>query len=244
MEVSFGGKRAVVTGASQGIGRVIARELAKRGATVIAVARSADKLEQLQKEVPNIVPLPVDLADWNATEAALSNVGPVDLLVNNAAVAILEPVGEIRPESIDMCFTTNVKAVINVSQICTKSMKERGVAGAIVNISSQAGIVALADHAVYCATKAALDQLTRVMALELGPYKIRVNSVNPTVTNTPMSLVGWSDPVKASAMQSKIPLGRFAEPEEVCDAVLYLLSERSSMITGTVLPIDGGYTAC
>ncbi|KAK8772092.1 hypothetical protein V5799_024664 [Amblyomma americanum] len=117
MEVSFGGKRAVVTGASQGIGRVIARELAKRGATVIAVARSADKLEQLQKEVPNIVPLPVDLADWNATEAALSNVGPVDLLVNNAAVAILEPVGEIRPESIDMCFTTNVKAVINVSQV-------------------------------------------------------------------------------------------------------------------------------
>uniref|UniRef100_A0A1E1X650 Putative diacetyl reductase/l-xylulose reductase n=1 Tax=Amblyomma aureolatum TaxID=187763 RepID=A0A1E1X650_9ACAR len=244
MQVSFGGKRAVVTGASQGIGKVIARELAKRGATVIAVARSADKLEQLQKEAPNIVPLPVDLADWNATEAALSSVGPVDLLVNNAAIAILEPVGEIRPESIDVSFTTNVKAVINVSQICAKSMKERRVPGAIVNISSQAGIVALADHAVYCATKAALDQLTRVMALELGPHKIRVNSVNPTVTNTPMSLVGWSDPVKAGTMRSKIPLGRFAEPEEVCDAVLYLLSEHSSMITGTVLPIDGGYTAC
>ncbi|XP_077537814.1 L-xylulose reductase-like isoform X2 [Haemaphysalis longicornis] len=244
MEAFFEGKRAMVTGASQGIGNVIARELAKHGATVIAVARSADKLKQLQNEVPNVVPVCVDLADWGATEAALSKVGPVDLLVNNAAVAILEPVGEIKPDSIDTCFTTNVKAVINVSQICAKSMKERGVPGAIVNVSSQAGIVALADHAVYCASKAALDQLTRVMALELGPYKIRVNSVNPTVTNTPMSLVGWSDPVKASTMRSKIPLGRFAEPQEVCDAVLYLLSDRSSMITGTILPIDGGYTAC
>lgn len=244
MEVWFSGKRAVVTGASQGIGNVIARELAKRGATVIAVARSGDKLKELQKQVPNIVPVCVDLADWNATEAALSSVGPIDLLVNNAAVAILEPVGEIKPESFDISFATNVKAVINVSQLCAKSMKERRVAGAIVNVSSQAGIAALANHAVYCASKAALDQLTRVMALELGPHKIRVNSVNPTVTNTPMSLVGWSDPVKASNMRSKIPLGRFAEPEEVCDAVLYLLSDHSSMITGTVLPVDGGYTAC
>lgn len=244
METFFKGKRAMVTGASQGIGNVIARELAKHGATVIAVARSADKLKQLQNEVPSVVPVCVDLADWGATEAALSKAGPVDLLVNNAAVAILEPFGDIKPESIDTCFTTNVKAVINVSQICAKSMKERRVAGAIVNVSSQAGIVALADHAVYCASKAALDQLTRVMALELGPHKIRVNSVNPTVTNTPMSLVGWSDPVKASTMRAKIPLGRFAEPQEVCDAVLYLLSDRSSMITGTILPIDGGYTAC
>ncbi|XP_070381096.1 L-xylulose reductase-like isoform X1 [Dermacentor albipictus] len=293
MEVSFSGKRAVVTGASQGIGNVIARELAKRGATVIAVARSAGKLEELKEQVPNIIPVCVDLADWNATEAALSNVGPIDLLVNNAAVAILEPVGEIKPESFDISFATNVKAVINVSQmrnsskaylrpvalfpislvtliifsfccalkdccraqlivigvlvllkLCAKSMKERRVAGAIVNVSSQAGIAALANHAVYCASKAALDQLTRVMALELGPHKIRVNSVNPTVTNTPMSLVGWSDPLKASNMRSKIPLGRFAEPEEVCDAVLYLLSDHASMITGTVLPVDGGYTAC
>lgn len=244
MDVSFSGKRAMVTGASQGIGNVIAKELAKRGATVIAVARSGDKLKELQKQVPNIVPVCVDLADWNATETALSSVGPIDLLVNNAAVAILEPVGEIKPESFDISFATNVKAAINVSQLCVKSMKERRVAGAIVNVSSQAGIAALENHAVYCASKAALDQLTRVMALELGPHKIRVNSVNPTVTNTPMSLVGWSDPAKASAMQSKIPLRRFAEPEEVCDAVLYLLSDHSSMITGAVLPVDGGYTAC
>ncbi|KAL3189710.1 hypothetical protein MRX96_021176 [Rhipicephalus microplus] len=224
MELSFSGKRAVVTGASQGIGNVIARELAKHGATVIAIARSADKLKELQKQVPNIVPVCVDLADWNATETAFSTVGPVDLLVNNAAVAILEPVGEIKPESFDISFATNVKAVVNVSQLCAKSMKDRGVGGAIVNVSSQAGIVALANHAIYCASKAALDQLTRVMALELGPYKIRVNSLVPCGPRS--------------------PLGRFAEPEEVCDAVLYLLSDRSSMITGTVLPIDGGYTAC
>ncbi|EEC12752.1 L-xylulose reductase [Ixodes scapularis] len=244
MELSFKGKRAVVTGASRGIGNFIARELSKYGATVIAVARTTTELEKLKNEVPNVIPVSVDLSNWEATKAALSNVGPIDLLVNNAAIAILEPVGEINPETFDKTFATNVKAAINVSQICVKSMKERNVAGAIVNISSQAGIAALADHAVYSASKAALDQLTRVMALELGSYKIRVNSVNPTVTNTPMSMVGWSDPNKAGAMKAKIPLGRFAEPQEVSDAVLYLLSDRSSMITGTILPVDGGFTAC
>lgn len=244
MELSFKGMRAVVTGASRGIGNFIARELSKYGATVIAVGRTTTELEKLKNEVPNVIPVSVDLTDWEATKAALSRVGPVDLLVNNAAIAVLEPFGEIKPETIDMTFATNVKAAINVSQICAKSMKERNVAGAIVNISSQAGIAALADHAVYSASKAALDQLTRVMALELGPFKIRVNSVNPTVTNTPMSRVGWSDADKAAAMKAKIPLGRFAEPQEVSDAVLYLLSARSSMITGAILPVDGGFTAC
>lgn len=122
MDVSFSGKRAMVTGASQGIGNVIAKELAKRGATVIAVARSGEKLKELQKQVPNIVPVCVDLADWNATETALSSVGPIDLLVNNAAVAILEPVGEIKPESFDISFATNVKAAINVSQAVSLCM--------------------------------------------------------------------------------------------------------------------------
>lgn len=243
MELCLGGKRVVVTGASQGIGNFIARELSKYGATVIAVARTASKLEKLQSEVPNIIPVPVDLTDWEATQTALSKVGPIDLLVNNAAMAVLEPVGEIKPDTFDMTFATNVKAAINVSQVCIKSMKERKIPGAIVNISSQAGTAALDRHAVYGASKAALDQLTRAMALELGPFNIRVNSVSPTVTNTPMSMVGWSDPEKANAMKSKILLGRFAEPQEVSDAVLFLLSERASMITGTILPVDGGFSA-
>ncbi|XP_064467334.1 L-xylulose reductase-like isoform X2 [Ornithodoros turicata] len=244
MEISFKGKRALVTGATQGIGNYIAKELAKYGAQVVAVGRSVDKLEQLRTEVPGIKTIAVDLSDWEATQDALLEVGDIDLVVNNAGVAVLEPVGEITSEAFDLSFATNVKAAINVSQICIRSMKQRKVPGSIVNVSSQAGIAALASHAVYGASKAALDQLTRVMALELGPYNIRVNSVCPTVVLTPMAQVGWSDPKKAEAMKSKIPLHRFAEPSEVSDAVLYLLSERSSMITGTILPIDGGFTAC
>ncbi|KAH7932130.1 hypothetical protein HPB51_029547 [Rhipicephalus microplus] len=128
--------------------------------------------------------------------------------------------------------------------MCVRSMKSRGVPGAVVNVSSQSALVALPEHAVYCGSKAALDMLTRVMALELGPYNIRVNSVNPTVTNTAMGVAVWEQyPEKAATMKGKIPLGRFAETKEISDVVLFLLSDMASMVTGVVLPIDGGYTA-
>uniref|UniRef100_A0A0K8RFP6 Putative diacetyl reductase/l-xylulose reductase n=1 Tax=Ixodes ricinus TaxID=34613 RepID=A0A0K8RFP6_IXORI len=245
MEASFVGKRALVTGAAQGMGNCIARELVRCGAAaVIAVDMDNEKLQELKNEVPSIETVCVDLSDWHATAAALSKVGDVDLLVNNAGITKLDLFGDIQPETVDKIFAVNVKAAINVSQICVKTMKARGVPGAIVNISSQSGIVALPEHSVYCASKAALDLLTKVMALELGPHNIRVNSVNPTVTNTAMGQAVWVASGKADEMRAKIPLGRFAEPKEIADVVLYLLSDRSSMVTGVVLPIDGGYTTC
>ncbi|CAN7937497.1 unnamed protein product [Ixodes hexagonus] len=245
MEPSFAGKRALVTGAAQGMGNCIVRELVRCGAAaVIAVDIDNEGLQQLKNEVPGIETVCVDLSDWHATAEALSKVGDVDLLVNNAGITKLDAFGDIQPETVDKIFAVNVKAAINVSQICVKTMKSRGVPGAIVNISSQSGIVALPEHSVYCASKAAVDLLTKVMALELGPHNIRVNSVNPTVTNTPMGKAVWGASAKADAMRAKIPLGRFAEPKEISDVVLYLLSDRSSMITGVVLPIDGGYTTC
>ncbi|RWS01900.1 L-xylulose reductase-like protein [Leptotrombidium deliense] len=114
----------------------------------------------------------------------------------------------------------------------------------IVNVSSQASMAALKDHLIYGATKAAVDQLTRTMALELGEHQIRVNAVNPTVVWTDMAKVGWSDPVKAKNMTDRIPLHRFAEVEDVVHAIIFLLSDKADMITGTCLPIDGGFTAC
>ncbi|XP_074477008.1 L-xylulose reductase-like [Sebastes fasciatus] len=186
----------------------------------------------------------VDLADWGATEAALQDVGPVDLLVNNAAYYYLQPFLEVTPDQFDQSFNVNVKAVLHVSQIVARDMIARGSGGSIVNVSSQSGQRALKDHAVYCATKGALDMLTKVMALELGPHQIRVNSVNPTVVMTEICRLKWSDPEKAKTMMSRIPLGRFAEVEDVVNSILFLLSDKSNMINGVSLLVDGGFLAC
>lgn len=241
---SFHGKRALVTGAGRGIGRAIAIKLAELGATVIGISKTAEPLDTLRQQAPNIETLCVDVADWESTKAAVENIGSVDLLVNNAGIGVLQSVGQITEEVFDRTFAVNLKAAVNISQIVVNGMKARGVGGSVVNISSQAGLVALKDHAVYCCTKAALDQLTRVMALELGPYQIRVNSVNPTVVLTDMGIKTWGDPEKGKAMKEKIPLGKFCVPDDVANAVIFLLSDEASMITGSILPIDGGYTAC
>ncbi|XP_036403186.1 L-xylulose reductase [Megalops cyprinoides] len=244
MEITFTGKRALVTGAGKGIGRATALVLARSGAEVTAVTRTQADLDSLLLECPNIKPVCVDLADWEATDAALKDLGPVDLLVNNAACAPLQSFLEVTPEKFDMSFNINVKAALHVAQIVARGMKARGSGGSIVNISSQASQCAFKDHAVYCATKAALDMLTKVMALELGPYQIRVNSVNPTVVLTKMGKMNWSDPEKAKAMTSRIPMGKFAEVEDVVNSILFLLSDKSAMTNGVTLPVDGGFLAC
>uniref|UniRef100_A0AAQ4Q1D2 Dicarbonyl/L-xylulose reductase n=1 Tax=Gasterosteus aculeatus aculeatus TaxID=481459 RepID=A0AAQ4Q1D2_GASAC len=227
-----------------GIGRATALALARCGAKVTAVTRTQADLSSLVQECASIIPVCVDLADWGATEAALLDVGPIDLLVNNAAYASLQPFLEVTPDQFDESFSVNVKAVLHVSQIVARGMKATGSGGAIVNVSSQASQCALRDHTVYCATKGALDMMTKVMALELGPHQIRVNSVNPTVVMTDMGRLGWSDPDKAETMLSRIPLGRFAEVEDVVNTILFLLSDKSNMTSGVTLLVDGGFLAC
>lgn len=138
-------------------------------------------------------------------------------------------------------FDINVKAIFNVTQSVVPHMKD---GGSIVNLSSLAGLSALTDHTVYSATKAAVDGLTRGFALELGPRRIRVNSVNPTVVWTEMAVPNWSDPVKADSLLKRIPLHRFAKIEETVEPIVYLLSDRSSFINGHSLPIEGGFSAC
>lgn len=244
MEISFNGKRALVTGAGKGIGREIAIQLQKCGAQVVALSRTQSDLDSLKTEFPSIETVQCDISDWDKTKETIESIGNVDLLVNNAAIAICEPLAAIKPQDIDSILNINVKAAINITQTVAVGMIKRGAGGSIVNVSSQASMVALADHIVYSASKAALDACTRTMALELGLKNIRVNAVNPTVITTAMSMVGWSDPEKAKWMTDRIPLGRFGDPIEVANPVLFLLSDKASMITGVTLPVDGGFTAC
>ncbi|XP_054565896.1 L-xylulose reductase [Eptesicus fuscus] len=243
MELGLAGRRALVTGAGKGIGRSTVRALHAAGVQVVAVSRTQGDLDSLARECPGVEPVCVDLGDWEATERALGGVGPVDLLVNNAAVALLQPFLEVTKEACDTSFDVNLRAVIQVSQIVARGLIARGAPGSIVNVSSQASQRALTNHGVYCATKGAMDMLTKVMALELGPHKIRVNTVNPTVVMTPMGKANWSDPLKAKTMLDRIPLGRFAEMQNVVDAILFLLSDRSGMTTGSAVPVDGGFLA-
>ncbi|XP_077300509.1 L-xylulose reductase [Arctopsyche grandis] len=246
MEISFKGKNIIVTGAGQGIGRAICVRLAEYGANVIAVSKTEANLKSLKDQV-SVETVCVDLGQWdaarNAIQKAIKN-KPIHGLVNNAAIAQLEPFLDAKPESFDTSFNINVKSALNMSQIVAKNMIGNKLKGSIVNISSQASKAGLVNHAIYCATKGALDALSRAMTLELGPHNIRVNCVNPTVIMTEMGKLGWSDPARAEPMLQKIPLRRFGEVSEVVDGVMYLLSDRSSMITGAAIPIDGGFLAC
>ncbi|CAH0386779.1 unnamed protein product [Bemisia tabaci] len=242
MEFNFEGKTVLVTGAGQGIGKGICMKLAKCGAQVIAVSNLTSQLDDLKAEVPSIRPIQVDLDNWNETREKLKDVGPVDGLVNNAGVAFINSFFDITENDFDRSFNVNVKAVINVSQMVAKGMVERKK-GAIVNVSSQSSMKGHEDHTVYCGTKAAVDGVTRVMALELGKHNVRVNCVNPTVVLTPMGRNWWGEPSRGEPMLSRIPLGRFAEVEEVVNTILFLLSDSASMINGVTLLVDGGHVA-
>lgn len=240
MEVEFSGKRALVTGAGKGIGRVIATQLSAYGAEVVALSRTQSDLDSLRDEI-GCKCITVDLADAAAARDAAEAAGAVDLLVNNAGIALLEPFLETTVEAFDQVMAVNVRAALILSQVIARQMIARGKGGAIVNLSSQASFRALWNHTAYCASKAALDQLTRMMALELGQHNIRVNAVNPTVTLTPMGEMAWGDPAKSGPMLARTPIGRFARPIDVADAVTYLLSDHAAMIHGVTLPVDGGF---
>ena len=234
----FTHQRILVTGASSGIGREIAVQLIKSGAQVIALGRDAQALSQLGCQT-----LALDIADSTALDKALQDLPPLHGLVNCAGISCLEPAAAISAEAFDQVMHVNARAAAQVASRVAAKMIEAKIAGSIVNVSSQASLVALDDHLSYCASKAALDAITRVQCAEWGRFGIRVNSVNPTVTLTPMATMAWSDPARRDPALAAIPLGRFAETVEVALPVLFLLSSAASMISGVSLPIDGGYTS-
>jgi L-xylulose reductase len=207
---------------------------------VTAISRSETDLTSLQTQTGCRI-LQADLADTEEARRAAEAAGVVDCLVNNAGISILQSFLDTSVEAFDKIMAVNVRAALIISQVIARKMIANNIHGAIVNVSSQSSTRAVKDHTAYCTSKGALDQLTRMMALELGPHNIRVNSIHPTVTLTPMGAMAWGDPAKSGPMLGRIPLGRFAQPVEVAQAIAYLLSDQSGMVHGAFLPVDGGF---
>ncbi|MBW8172976.1 SDR family oxidoreductase [Ornithinimicrobium sp. Arc0846-15] len=235
------GKKVLVTGASGGIGAAIVRDLVAAGADVVAHGRTAESLQALVDET-GATPVHFDVSVEDEVKGALQGLD-VWGVVNCAGFG-----GEIAsPMDTDMAIFDQVMAVnargtMLVTKYASQSMVRLGQGGSIVNVSSQASLIALPSHISYGASKAAVDSITRVSALELGPHGIRVNSVHPTVVMTEMSAFYWGRPEIAGPFLDQMPLGRWATQEEVSAPVIFLLGAGASMITGAHLPIDGGYT--
>jgi 2-deoxy-D-gluconate 3-dehydrogenase len=177
-----------------------------------------------------------------AGERALEHFGTVDILVNNAGIARVLSLLETTAEVWDEVAAVNLRAPFLLAQtLAPRMIKQRS--GKIINVSSNAGLVAVDKHAAYCASKGGLNMLTKVMALEWGPFNIQTNAIAPTVILTPMGEQVWGDPARGDPMRAKIPLGRFGQPIEVADLILFLASPASDLICGTTVVIDGGYTA-
>ncbi|XP_066936793.1 L-xylulose reductase-like [Clytia hemisphaerica] len=242
--MSFAGKKILVTGAGKGIGKGCCIDLAKQGAEVFALSRTQKDLDDLKNELPNIHCINVDLLDVSATRDALEKLpDDITMVINNAGYSKVGHFLDVSEEDFDMIWKINVKSMFIVSQIMAKKMIQNGKGGSFVNVSSQASKVALPEHTAYCTSKGGVDQLTRMMALELGAQQIRTNALNPTVVLTKMGKMVWDNP-NGIPMKNGIPQGKFAEVEDVVNAILYLLSDKSDMINGTTLPIDGGFLAC
>ena len=238
----FEGKTVIVTGAGKGIGRRTVELLRQRGAEVVALSRSKADLDALAAET-GARTLQVELEDVAQTRAVLAEALPADLLVNCAGINILEPFLDMKDESFDTVQAVNVRSTAVVSQVFARDLVARKAKGAIVNVSSISSFLGFREHAAYCASKGAMDGLTRVMANELGPHGIRVNSVAPGITLTDLARVAWEAPEKGGPMLARTPIGRFAETEDVAEVILFLLSDAAAMLTGVTLPIDGGFLA-
>jgi len=246
---NFTGKRVAVTGAGKGIGKAIAEALHASGCEVCAITRTQADLDDLEKTLgkDRLKTIKADLG--NAAEAertmekCLELMGGLDFLVNNAGIASLAPFLEASASDFTNVMAVNVQAPMICTQVAARWMVKNKVKGSIVNVSSQASIIALPDHTAYCTSKAALDMMTKMTALELGSHGIRCNAVNPTVVMTEMGKMAWGDEKKAAPMLDRIPLDRFAEVNEVVQPVLFLLSDGAGMINGSVMPIEGGLIA-
>ncbi|KFC70630.1 2-deoxy-D-gluconate 3-dehydrogenase [Devosia sp. LC5] len=240
--MSFEGKSVIVTGASKGIGRACALLLARRGAEIVALGRTQSELDSLRAEIGGRS-ITVDLGDAAAVRRAMSEAGTCDFLVNNAGTNVLESVLDMTEAGYEAVLGLNLRAALIASQEFARRRIAAGGGGAIVNVTSIAAHRGFQDHLCYAASKAGLEAASRVMAKELGPHRIRVNCVAPTITLTDLAAVAWSDPQKSEPMMVRHPLGHFASVDEVARIVGILLSEDSKMVSGAVLPVDGGFLA-
>jgi L-xylulose reductase len=244
----FAGQRALVTGAASGIGRAVARRLAAEGATVVGLDRNAEGLEETFESIPGARAVVADVSGVEGSgEEALTLAAAADVLVNAAGVLERHDFLEHPLHAWQRTLAVNLVAPQRLSRAFARARieagrpAERSRPGAIVNVCSIESFVALPGHAAYTASKSALLLLTRAFALELAPHGVRVNAVAPGVTKTGMNAALRADPARAGALTERIPMGRFATPEEQAAGICFLASPEASYLTGATLPIDGGW---
>jgi NAD(P)-dependent dehydrogenase (short-subunit alcohol dehydrogenase family) len=241
------GRRALVTGASSGLGLACAAALADAGAHVILAARGRERLEEAADAITtaggSVETLIMDIADVGAIAEKLEPLGALDVLINSAGTARHSPAVETTLEDYNAVTDTNVRGAYFLSVCVAKGMMGDNKKGSIINVSSQMGIVGGIDRAVYCGTKHAVEGFTKAMAIEFGPMGIRVNTLSPTFIRTPLAEQTLSNPERLAWIESKIKLGRIGELSDIMGPAVFLASDASALITGTSLLVDGGWTA-
>jgi len=241
------GRRALVAGASSGIGLACAVALAEAGAHVVLAARRADKLAAVVDEMRaagmSAEALALDVADVAATEDAIARAEPFDVLVNSAGTARHSPALDTTEGDFDAAVGLNLRGAYFLTRAVAERLIAKGQGGSLINISSQMGHVGGIDRAVYAATKHAVEGFTKSMAIEWGPRGIRVNTICPTFILTDLTRATFDNPDRAAWIKEKIKLGRPGEVEDIMGAVTFLASDAAALVTGTALMVDGGWTA-
>jgi 2-deoxy-D-gluconate 3-dehydrogenase len=245
------GKKAIVTGASRGLGRHVALALAEAGADLALIARGMQELEPVARAANDLgrraVTIAADLAETGAGPRAVATAAErldgVDILVNNAGTNVQQSALEVTPEVWDSIHDLNLKAAFFVAQAAASQMVKQGRGGRIINMASQMAEVGFFKRAVYCASKSGMIGFTRAMAIELAPHGIRVNAVGPTFIDSPLAREMMKDKVIADEVVRRLPVGRLGRMEEVAAAVVFLATDGADLITGHHLLVDGGWTA-
>jgi NAD(P)-dependent dehydrogenase (short-subunit alcohol dehydrogenase family) len=241
------GKRALVTGGGRGIGLAAASALADAGAQVTLAARTKTEIEEAAAAIrargQQAEPLMLDVTDVDAVKKAIAAAGPFNILVNNAGMNRPAYLPDVKVEDFDAIFSLNVRAAFFMAQAVALRLIAAKQPGSIINISSQMGHVGAARRTVYCASKHAMEGFTKAMAIELAPHNIRVNSIGPTFLETPMTRPFFENKAFRDEVLGKIKLGRLGQLEEITGAVVFLASDASSLMTGSALMLDGGWTA-
>ena len=244
---SLKGRSALVVGASSGIGSACAVALAEYGAKVTVAARRKEKLEilvdQMKKRNYEVQNLVLDINNVEETKEIISSQSPYDILVNSAGIAKHSAAKDTVLDDYDIVMKTNLRGAYFLTQSVSKKLIASKKAGSLINISSQMGLVGGQERAVYCASKHAVEGFTKAMAIELGVHNIRVNTICPTFILTEMTQKTFEEPEKRNWIESKIKIGRIGKIEDIMGAVVYLASDASSLVTGSSLLVDGGWTA-
>ena len=241
---SLEGKRALVSGAGRGIGLAAAAALAQAGAQVTLLARTGSEIEAAAAAIgQGATALVLDVTDLASTGAAIAAQAPFDVLVNNAGTNRPKPILDVSIEDYDAVLGLNLRAAYFLAQAVMRGLVAAGRPGSVINISSQMGHVGAANRSLYCASKWGMEGMSKAMAVELAPHRIRVNCIAPTFIETPLTRPYFEDPAFLASVLSKIKLGRLGQVEDLMGAIVFLAGGASALVTGTSLVVDGGWTA-